>query len=439
MIRFAAPPCFPAHLCGTLPAAGLCTTPRLASCGPLAASRLASPPVLAPFSPLSASRSSLCPSLRFSRPVPPFALRLTVRPFPSPTPFPRSLAFLSGPSFAAEVAKEMPTAVTVASKNEEVAKHVQELLSTPRFRAYRTTDVVGVELAGALKNVLAIACGICDGLKIGHNGRAALITRGLDDITRVAVASGGNPLTLSGLAGVGDIVLTCTGDLSRNRSVGASRTRARGRARAWTPERARGRERTRTRARAAPRRGGSSRGYSFAASPPPGDRRLAVVAPLPSPLFAVRSSHFLLAIAGLRLGQGEKLQDIIDSMHGMVAEGVLTSRSAHFLATKLGIDCAVLEGIYKVRDSEGPRARVAEAVGGWWGARGVAIGAAMDAARGAALGSPGLTASPRPPVFSSCAQVVNEGADPLTTVATSMSRPLKAEVDAAVAKSVAQA
>lgn len=149
-----------------------------------------------------------------------------MRPIPEIYPFNRvpfptcRLAFLSGPSFAIEVANEVPTAVTVASRNDEVAKHVQELLSTPRFRCYRTNDVVGVELAGALKNVLAIACGICDGLGFGNNGRAALVTRGLDEITRLAVASGANPLTLAGLAGVGDIVLTCTGDLSRNRSVG---------------------------------------------------------------------------------------------------------------------------------------------------------------------------------------------------------------------------
>lgn len=116
--------------------------------------------------------------------------------------------------------KGNPTAVTIASKNIQLAQHVQELLSTNRFRCYRTDDVVGVELAGALKNVLAIACGISDGVGFGNNGRAALITRGLDEITRLAVASGANPLTLAGLAGVGDIVLTCCGDLSRNRTVG---------------------------------------------------------------------------------------------------------------------------------------------------------------------------------------------------------------------------
>ena len=130
------------------------------------------------------------------------------------------LAFLSGPSFAAEVAQGVPTAVTIASADEAVAEDVQARLSTPRFRCYRTTDVVGVELAGALKNVLAVGCGIADGLGTGHNGRAALITRGLGEMTRIACAAGAHPLTLAGLAGVGDLVLTCTGDLSRNRSVG---------------------------------------------------------------------------------------------------------------------------------------------------------------------------------------------------------------------------
>jgi glycerol-3-phosphate dehydrogenase (NAD(P)+) len=179
------------------------------------------------------------------------------------------LAFLSGPSFALEVAHEIPTAVTIASEDEAVAKRAQELLSTPRFRCYRTDDVVGVELGGALKNVIAIACGISDGIGYGCNGRAALITRGLDEITRLAVALGANPLTLAGLSGVGDMVLTCTGDLSRNRTV------------------------------------------------------------------------------GMRIGKGEKLEDITKSMKA-VAEGVLTSRSAHLLAEKLGIVCPVIFGIYKV-------------------------------------------------------------------------------------------
>ncbi|GLC41900.1 hypothetical protein PLESTB_001045100 [Pleodorina starrii] len=137
-----------------------------------------------------------------------------------PEDFRPRLAYLSGPSFAAEVAGGQPAAVTVAAKDEQLAARVQSLLSNPRFRCYRSTDVVGVELGGALKNVLAIACGVSDGLGFGNNARAALITRGLYEITKLAVARGANPLTMSGLAGMGDLVLTCTGDLSRNRTVG---------------------------------------------------------------------------------------------------------------------------------------------------------------------------------------------------------------------------
>lgn len=187
-----------------------------------------------------------------------------------PPAFHSRLAYLSGPSFAAEVAQQLPTVVTIAAKDESVAARVQALLSTPRFRCYRTTDVAGVELGGALKNVLAIACGISDGLEMGNNARAALITRGLNEITKLASAKGSNPLTMGGLAGMGDLVLTCTGDLSRNRTV------------------------------------------------------------------------------GLKLGRGQKLSDIIESMHGAVAEGVLTSRAAHDLAKKLGVEAPIIEGIYKV-------------------------------------------------------------------------------------------
>lgn len=131
-----------------------------------------------------------------------------------------ALAALSGPSFALEVAQQQPTAVVVASVDPVVAESVQKALSTPSFRAYSSSDVVGVELAGALKNVIAIAAGILDGLGYGHNTVAALITRGLAEITRLAVAMGGRADTLSGLAGLGDLVLTCTGSLSRNRRVG---------------------------------------------------------------------------------------------------------------------------------------------------------------------------------------------------------------------------
>lgn len=179
------------------------------------------------------------------------------------------LAFLSGPSFAAEVGQGQPTAVTIASAHETIAIEVQEIMSTVRFRCYTSQDVVGVEFGGALKNVLAIACGISDGLGFGCNARAALMTRGLDELSRLAVKCGANPLTMSGLSGVGDLILTCTGDLSRNRSV------------------------------------------------------------------------------GIRIGKGEKLDEITKSM-AAVAEGVLTSKSAHLLAQKVGVECHVIEGIYKV-------------------------------------------------------------------------------------------
>ncbi len=131
------------------------------------------------------------------------------------------VAVLSGPSFAAEVAAGLPTAVVVASQRPGVAEAVQRPLATRSFRVYSSEDVVGVELGGALKNVIAIAAGIVDGMGYGHNTVAALITRGLVEITRLAVAEGARPDTLAGLAGLGDLVLTCTGGLSRNRTVGA--------------------------------------------------------------------------------------------------------------------------------------------------------------------------------------------------------------------------
>lgn len=130
------------------------------------------------------------------------------------------LAFLSGPSFAREIAAQKPTAVTVAALEENYAISVQDSLSSPWFRCYSSTDVVGVELGGALKNVVAIAVGICDGLGLGQNARAGVMTRGLREISRLGVALGADPLTFLGLAGMGDLVLTCTGDLSRNRQVG---------------------------------------------------------------------------------------------------------------------------------------------------------------------------------------------------------------------------
>ena len=132
------------------------------------------------------------------------------------------IAVLSGPSFAKEMVLGLPTIVTIASRWEKTAIRCQTMFKTPAFRTYTSTDVVGVQVGGALKNVIAIAAGIADGLGFGNNARAGIITRGLAEITRVAVRMGGNPLTLSGLAGMGDLVLTCTGELSRNRRVGLS-------------------------------------------------------------------------------------------------------------------------------------------------------------------------------------------------------------------------
>ena len=130
------------------------------------------------------------------------------------------LCFLSGPSFAKEVAKKMPTAVALASFNPVVGKKVQEVFSNPYFRVYTNPDVVGVELAGALKNVVAIAAGVLEGMGFGYNTMAALLTRGLAETARLGVAMGGRFSTFWGLAGMGDLVLTCTGGLSRNRALG---------------------------------------------------------------------------------------------------------------------------------------------------------------------------------------------------------------------------
>ena len=132
----------------------------------------------------------------------------------------RQLGFLSGPSFAKEVSSGMPTAVVAAAKDLTVAAEIQKIFSTEMFRVYTHNDIIGVELGGAMKNVIALAAGVADGLGFGHNTRAALITRGLAEMTRLGVKLGGAPETFAGLAGMGDLVLTCTGDLSRNRSVG---------------------------------------------------------------------------------------------------------------------------------------------------------------------------------------------------------------------------
>ncbi len=184
---------------------------------------------------------------------------------------------LSGPSFAEEVARGLPTAVTVAGLEREISQAVQESFATRYFRTYRSLDVLGVELAGALKNVIAIAAGIADGLNFGLNARAALITRGLAEMSRLGVKMGANPLTFSGLAGLGDLVLTCTGPLSRNRTV------------------------------------------------------------------------------GLRLGRGEKLEEILKSMT-QVAEGVRTTSSARALAQKHQVEMPICEAVYRVLyQGEDPR------------------------------------------------------------------------------------
>jgi glycerol-3-phosphate dehydrogenase (NAD(P)+) len=187
------------------------------------------------------------------------------------------IAAMSGPSFAQEVAKGDPTALTVASTDISLAAGVQKQFSDAGFRIYISDDLVGVELSGALKNVIAIAAGICDGLDLGHNSVAALITRGLAEITRLAVACGAKPQTMSGLAGMGDLVLTCTGGLSRNRSLGVA------------------------------------------------------------------------------LGQGQPLQSIITGMHGMVAEGVLTTNAAIGLARQYGVEMPITEQMYAIlHDGKAP-------------------------------------------------------------------------------------
>ena len=172
---------------------------------------------------------------------------------------------LSGPSFAKEVARGDPTAITIASQDFDLAQTIQREFSDSRFRVYTNDDVIGVELGGALKNIIAIATGVCHGLGLGHNSIAALITRGLAEITRLAVACGGRPDTMAGLAGLGDLVLTCTGELSRNRSL------------------------------------------------------------------------------GVELGRGRKLAEIIAGMHGMVAEGIFTTRAAAELARARGVEMPITE------------------------------------------------------------------------------------------------
>jgi glycerol-3-phosphate dehydrogenase (NAD(P)+) len=192
--------------------------------------------------------------------------------------FPVRIGALSGPSFAKEVAHGDPTAITIASSDPDLARTVQSEFSDPAFRVYTNEDVVGVELGGALKNVIAIAAGVCDGLGLGHNSVAALITRGLAEITRLVVACGGRQETMAGLAGLGDLVLTCTGGLSRNRSV------------------------------------------------------------------------------GVELGRGRRLPDIIAGMHGMVAEGVLTTNAAVGLAQAHAVEMPISEQMYAIlHNGKSPR------------------------------------------------------------------------------------
>jgi glycerol-3-phosphate dehydrogenase (NAD(P)+) len=135
-------------------------------------------------------------------------------------PFQAKIAVLSGPTFAREIARGDPAAVVIASEQAFVSEGVQSAFSGPTFRLYTNSDTIGVEIGAALKNVIAIGAGVCQGLGLGNNALAALITRGLAEITRLAVAMGGQPKTLAGLAGLGDLVLTCSGELSRNRKVG---------------------------------------------------------------------------------------------------------------------------------------------------------------------------------------------------------------------------
>lgn len=139
----------------------------------------------------------------------------------------RPIAVLSGPSFAAEVARQLPTAVSIACVDASVAAMVQGELRAPYFRLYASSDVIGVEIGGALKNIIAIAAGVVEGMGLGHNAMAGLVTRGLAEITRLACAAGARRETLSGLTGLGDLVLTCTGNLSRNRHVGIELARGR--------------------------------------------------------------------------------------------------------------------------------------------------------------------------------------------------------------------
>jgi glycerol-3-phosphate dehydrogenase (NAD(P)+) len=194
-----------------------------------------------------------------------------------------SIGAFSGPSFALEVAQGQPTAITVAFSDLQVATLIQQEFGSETLRIYTSTDVIGVELGGALKNVIAIAAGVAVGVGLGHNSTAALITRGIAEITRLAVACGGRRETLAGLSGVGDLVLTCTGSLSRNRTVGHA------------------------------------------------------------------------------LGQGRKLPEILESLGGKVAEGVLTTKAALGLARERGIEMPITEQMELIlEEGKDPREAIKE-------------------------------------------------------------------------------
>lgn len=179
--------------------------------------------------PVAALRGTLQPIARLPAPVPVIWVckgfendtsQLPHQIVAGTLPATFSRGVLSGPSFAQEVARSLPTALTLASGDGEFAQRTAKALHHSRLRIYSSTDVVGVEIGGAIKNVLAIAAGICDGMNMGLNARAALLTRGLAEMSRLGLQMGGRSETLGGLSGVGDLILTCTGDLSRNRQVG---------------------------------------------------------------------------------------------------------------------------------------------------------------------------------------------------------------------------
>ncbi len=224
---------------------------------------------------LRTALAQLAPSLQGDRPVVSVIKGLENQTFMRPSEIiedvlgSRPVVALGGPSHAEEISRRLPATVVAASGDVALAKTVQDMFTTDRFRVYTNSDIVGVELAGALKNVIAIAAGICDGLKYGDNAKSALVTRGLVEITRFGLALGAEPLTFSGLAGMGDLITTCISPYSRNREVGQ------------------------------------------------------------------------------RLGQGETLNNILNSMRG-VAEGVTTTSSVYELAEKMGIDMPITKEVYRV-------------------------------------------------------------------------------------------